>query len=166
MDYSRRLPIGADVQRKGGSHFRVWAPRRRSVAVVLEGEGSRPFDRTKTAASENALHLQPEGGGYWSTFVPSAIAGTLYRFRLDGREELLPDPASRFQPQGVHGPSQVIDPTRFKWTDSAWPGVARAGQVIYEMHIGTFTPEGAWAAAERALRELAGVGITVLGVVP
>src|SRR5205823_3386241 len=93
-------------------------------------------------------------------------AGTRYRFRLDGEQALYPDPASRFQPDGVHGPSQVIDPGAFRWTDGAWRGAGLHGQVLYEMHVGTFTHEGTWEAAARELPELAAVGVTVLEVMP
>src|SRR5262249_19808182 len=75
-----------------------------------------------------------------------------------------PDPASRFQPAGPHGPSEVIDPRAFTWTDAGWPGVPREKQVLYEMHIGTFTAAGTWDAASRELPELALAGITVLEV--
>jgi maltooligosyltrehalose trehalohydrolase len=95
-----------------------------------------------------------------------AGVGSLYRFRLDGSSQLFPDPASRFQPDGPHGPSQVVDSNSFRWTDSAWRGVALPGQVIYELHIGTFTPEGTWTSATEQLQELAAVGITVLEVMP
>ncbi|HSG39093.1 MAG TPA: malto-oligosyltrehalose trehalohydrolase, partial [Thermoanaerobaculia bacterium] len=80
--------------------------------------------------------------------------------------DAFPDPASRFQPEGPHGPSQVVDPSTFQWTDRDWRGVTREGQVIYEMHVGTFTPEGTWAAAARELPELADLGITVLELMP
>jgi maltooligosyltrehalose trehalohydrolase len=149
----RRLPVGAEVQPGGGVHFRVWTPQRRRVDVVLdEGTGS--------------FALQAEEGGYFSAFVPSARSGTRYRYRLDGEKQLYPDPASRFQPEGPHGPSEVIDPSAFHWTDQDWPGVHIAGQVLYEMHIGTFTREGTWAAAARELPELAKVGVTVLEIMP
>jgi maltooligosyltrehalose trehalohydrolase len=90
----------------------------------------------------------------------------LYRYRLDGGETLLPDPASRFQPHGPHGPSQIVDPAAFGWSDADWPGIHIDGQVIYEMHIGTFTREGTWSAAVRQLEELATAGITVLELMP
>jgi maltooligosyltrehalose trehalohydrolase len=147
----RRLPVGAEVMPDGGTHFRVWAPRRRCVAVVLEG------------GAEFALESQD--GGYFAGLVPAARAGSLYRFRLDG-ERLFPDPVSRFQPNGPHGPSQVIDPAAFRWSDGSWRGAARAGQVVYEMHVGTFTPEGTWASAARELPELAGLGITMIEMMP
>src|SRR5262249_47564714 len=85
--------------------------------------------------------------------------------RLDGGNRL-PDPASRYQPEGPHGPSQIVDPTAFRWTDKAWPGVELAGQVIYEMHIGTFTREGTWRAAQAEFPELKAAGITVIEVMP
>jgi maltooligosyltrehalose trehalohydrolase len=144
--------VGAEVLPQGGVHFRVWAPRRRRVAVVLEGHTEVP--------------LQSEEGGYFAGLVPTARAGSLYRFRLDDGERLYPDPASRFQPDGPHRPSQVIDPAAFRWTDDGWRGAAREGQVIYEMHLGTFTPRGTWDAAARELPELADLGITMIEVMP
>jgi maltooligosyltrehalose trehalohydrolase len=149
----RRLPIGAEVQRDGRTHFRVWAPRRRTVEVVLEDLSRRAFP------------LQLEQGGYFSGFAPAA-AGTRYRFRLDGEAKLYPDPASRFQLDGPHGPSQIVDPAAFAWTDRGWRGVSLPGLVLYEMHIGTFTPEGTWEAAERQLPELNDAGISVLEIMP
>ena len=156
MRQPRRMPIGAEVLADGGVHFRVWAPRRRRVEVVFEG-GAREGQVVK---------LEPEEKGYFSGQAAEAAAGTLYRYRLDGGPELYPDPASRFQPQGPHGPSQVIDPGRFPWTDSTWRGTPLQGQVIYEMHVGTFTAEGTWDAASGELAELAALGITVIEVMP
>jgi maltooligosyltrehalose trehalohydrolase len=89
-----------------------------------------------------------------------------YRFRLDGEGALYPDPASRFQPEGPHGPSQIVDPSRFAWSDRAWRGAGPQGQVVYEMHIGTFTREGTWESAARQLPELAALGVTVLEIMP
>jgi len=114
---------------------------------------------------ESPVLLKAGPDGYHSGVVPQANAGSLYRFRLDGGDSF-PDPVSRFQPGGPHGPSQVIDPAQFRWTDQAWRGVNLEGQVIYEMHIGTFTPEGTFAAAKRELPELAETGITVIEVMP
>lgn len=157
----RRLPVGAEPSPQGGVHFRVWAPRRRRVEVVIEGGTGWETER-----SPQAVELAPERGGYFSGWVSEAAAGTRYRYRLDGGSDLFPDPASRFQPEGPHGPSQVVDPGAFAWTDDGWRGVGREGQVFYEMHIGTFTPEGTWEAASSQLEELAAVGITVLNVMP
>ena len=118
------------------------------------------------ADSTETIPLTPEANGQFSGLAKAATAGTRYRFRVDGEERLYPDPASRFQPEGPHGPSQVVDPASFAWTDGAWRGVALPGQVIYELHVGTFTPEGTWAAAVRELPELAAAGITVVELMP
>jgi maltooligosyltrehalose trehalohydrolase len=93
-------------------------------------------------------------------------AGLRYGFRLDGNDQLWPDPASRWQPDGPLGLSQLVDPLAYRWEDEAWPGIKPEGQVIYEMHIGTFTQEGTWKAALAQLPELARLGITVLEVMP
>jgi maltooligosyltrehalose trehalohydrolase len=151
----RRLPIGAEVIPDGGGvHFRVWAPLRKTVEVVFESPGLAD------------LPLVSEADGYFVGLAPAAGAGALYRFRLDGEQYLYPDPASRFQPDGPHGPSQVIDPTGFTWADGDWPGIGPEGLVLYEMHVGTFTPEGTWAAAARELPHLKDLGVTCVEVMP
>jgi len=147
---TRRYPIGAELT-GSGAHFRVWAPKRARVEVVLD--------------SGAATDLTRENDGYFAGVVSGAGDGALYRYRLDGSDSF-PDPVSRFQPEGPHGPSRVVDPGRFKWSDAEWKGVRLEGQVIYEMHIGTFTREGTWKAARRELPELASAGITVLEVMP
>src|ERR687895_1317475 len=142
--YRRCLPVGAEVLPQGGVRFRVWASKRHRVEVVLERRpGHRP------GAAPVVVALEPEGTGYFSGLVADATAGTLYRYRLDGEPELYADPASRFQPDGPHGPSQVVDPHTFPWHDQHWRGVLLEGQVLYEMHLGTFPPEGTWEAAGR-----------------
>jgi maltooligosyltrehalose trehalohydrolase len=130
----------------------VWAPIRGRVEVLVEGGP--------------ALDLAPEGGGYFSGFGDGVGAGARYRFRLDGGPGVFPDPASRFQPDGPHGPSQVVDPAAFAWTDRDWGGVPDTGQVLYELHVGTFTPEGTWAAAAANLPDLADLGVTAVEVMP
>lgn len=152
----RRYPIGAECVPKGGVHYRVWAPQAAKVDVCLVDADSELRSSAPLISEEN---------GYFSGHVDAA-AGDLYWFRLDDGESLYPDPASRFQPRGPHGPSQVIDPALFEWTDAKWPGIKPDGQVLYEMHIGTFTPEGTLAAATEELAELADVGITVLELMP
>lgn len=147
---NRRMPIGAEIIAQGVS-FRVWAPKCRDVEVVIGGKSQR---------------LQPEPGGYFHGICADARDGDRYGFRLDHGDQVFPDPASRYQPEGPHGPSQVVDPSVFRWADSGWKGVTRAGQVIYEMHIGTFTPEGTWAAAMERLPHLVDVGITLLELMP
>ncbi|HEX6559150.1 MAG TPA: malto-oligosyltrehalose trehalohydrolase, partial [Longimicrobiales bacterium] len=146
---SRKYPAGAEVQQEG-VHFRVWAPSSSAVQLQLD------VDR---------IALDQDADGYWSGFVHGAGPGTRYRYLLDQRGPF-PDPASRFQPEGPHGPSEVIDPDSFQWTDGAWRGVERTGQIIYELHIGTFTSEGTWQAAAEHLAELAALGITMLEVMP
>lgn len=146
----RRLPIGAEIF-DGRSHLRVWAPARRRVEAVIEGGASHA--------------LEGEGNGYFSGWIPAG-AGARYRLRLDGEEPTYPDPASRYQPEGPHGPSELVDPKRFAWTDGDWRGVALEDAVFYEMHIGTFTPGGTWAAAIERLADLSDLGISVLEVMP
>ncbi len=151
-EHVRRLPIGAEPQPGGGVHFRVWAPSCREVVVEIEGLEPAP--------------LQAEPDGYFASWSLPARAGMRYRFRLDRGELAPPDPASRFQPEGPHGPSEIIDAGAFAWTDDGWRGVERKRLVIYEMHVGTFTPEGSWEAAERELPALAELGITCLEIMP
>jgi maltooligosyltrehalose trehalohydrolase len=110
------------------------------------------------------IEMEEEGHGYFSAYVPAALPGMTYKFKL--KEGLFPDPASRFQPEGPHGPSQIVDGRQFKWTDEKWRGVPRNGQIFYEMHIGTFTREGTWSAAMEQLPELARLGITAVEVMP
>lgn len=153
----RRLPVGAEVVR-GGVAFRVWAPHCERVAVVLE--------ESAAGGGEGTTALRPEDGGYFHGVVPAARAGTHYRYRLDGSDRLYPDPASRFQPEGPDGPSRVVDPSAFHWTDGDWCGVELSGQVAYEMHIGTFTRAGTWSAAADELPELHAVGLSLLEVMP
>src|SRR5262245_51517987 len=122
----RRRPIGAEILDPQTAHFRVWAPRSRQVELVLE----HPC---------RTLPLEPEGNGYHSARI-EAGGGTLYRFRLDRAGQLLPDPASRFQPRGPFGPSEVVDLDAFSWSDRDWRGCSPRGRAVYEMHVGTFTP--------------------------
>ena len=154
MQISRRLPVGAEVTDEG-VHFRVWAPKRSHVAVEVVG-----------GATPRRVPLAAEANGYFAGFVPDIGAGQRYAYRLDDDAHLYPDPASRFQPEGPHGPSEVVDPGAFRWSDDPWRGSGLRGQVAYEMHIGTFTPEGTWAAAARQLQELADLGVTLLEVMP
>jgi maltooligosyltrehalose trehalohydrolase len=147
----RRRPVGAEPCADGGTHFRVWAPHARTVDVLSE--------------PETVVELSPEPTGYFAGCVTTAGPGTRYRYRLD-RHVTCADPASRSQPEGVHGPSEVVDPTAFAWSDADWRGVGPAGQVIYELHVGTFTRDGTWAAAAHELPELAAAGVTVIELMP
>ena len=113
----------------------------------------------------HTVELDREADGYFSG-VANAQAGDRYRFQLNTEDRLLPDPASRFQPDGPHDDSQIVDPAQFQWTDRSWPGVKLEGQVLYELHLGTFTKDGTWDAAVAELEELARAGITVIEVMP
>ena len=154
----RRLPAGAECLPGGGVHFRVWAPERKQVRVVLESGPGSPA----------TIPLSREAGeeGYHAGTSAQAAAGSLYRFEVDDDPMRYPDPVSRFQPDGPHGPSRVVDPGTFAWTDEAWRGATLEKQIIYEMHIGTFSKEGNWAGAKKELDELASVGITMIEVMP
>ncbi|MFI5344628.1 MAG: malto-oligosyltrehalose trehalohydrolase, partial [Chlamydiales bacterium] len=154
MDHApRRLPIGAEIIKERGVHFRVWAPIVEHLEVVLEEKGS-------------SYPLIKDEQGYFSGLIQEAATGSLYRFRIEGDDLLYPDPASRFQPQGPHGPSQVIDPSSYEWSDLHWKGVSFSNRIIYEMHIGTFTHEGTWQSAKRELLELADLGINIIEMMP
>ena len=152
----RRYPIGAELISENQTHFRVWAPKAREVDVVLENTGE---------TKPKLCPLIAEPGGYFSGDA-NASSGTPYRFRINGAQNFYPDPASRFQPHGPHGPSCVVDPTKFQWNDADWPGLKLKGQIFYEMHIGTFTREGTWRAAAEQLPELARIGITTIEMMP
>jgi maltooligosyltrehalose trehalohydrolase len=111
------------------------------------------------------LALRPEGNGYFEGLVEEVVAGDRYRISVDGSAPVA-DPASRYQPDGPHGPSAVIAPDRYRWTDDTWPGLRRSELVAYEIHIGTFTAEGTWQAAARELAPLAELGVTCIEVMP
>jgi maltooligosyltrehalose trehalohydrolase len=159
-ELSRRLarrPVGAEVRAAGGAAFRVWAPAHRHVSVVLE-------DASGAALIERSL--QPQADGYFSAIVEEAISGSRYRFRLGSSGDLVPDPASRFQPLGPSGPSELVDSSTFRWSDHDWTGITIERQVLYEMHVGTFTSEGTWRAALAYLPALADLGITTIEMMP
>ena len=148
----RRIPVGAEPQPGGGVHFRLWAPQCNEVSVEIEG-------------IDPAL-MSHEPDGYFSCWPHSARAGMRYRFRLDRSDKPLPDPASRLQPDGPHGPSEIVDPDAFAWSDGAWRGLPREQLVVYELHVGTFTHEGSWQAAVHELSALARLGITCIEIMP
>ena len=138
----------------GGADVRVWAPACDRVSLVTERGGTR-----------HLLPMQRETDGHFAVVDADARAGDRYWFDLgDGR--LRPDPASRSQPEGPHAASQYVDATAFAWSDGPWGGLKPDGHVIYEMHVGTFAPEGTWAAATRELPELVRLGITVVEMMP
>lgn len=138
---------------KNGVEFHVWAPQARTVDLVLEdGRGSsHPLQRTDQ--------------GFFQGIIPSARPGSLYRYRIDGQGPF-PDPASRFQPQGVHGPSQVIDLQLFAWSDSNWRGVDLKHLIVYELHVGTFTAKGTFDSLIERLPYLVDLGVTAIELMP
>lgn len=135
--------------------FRVWAPTRTRVALVLN---------PGLASSRQRLLTRADDGTFSGAF-DDVSAGDLYAYVLDG-EGPFPDPASRFQPQGVHGPSAVVDPKTYVWSDQAWRGVALAEAIIVELHVGTFTPQGTFAGVTERLPYLADLGVTVIELMP
>jgi maltooligosyltrehalose trehalohydrolase len=152
----RSLPIGAEVSADGVS-FRIWAPRRRQVYVINVDQAGQELGRHA---------LEPESDGYFSGHVAGLHAGVLYWFCVDDESKHYPDPASRYQPKGVHGPSQVVDWRSFAWQDDEWRGAKLPGQVLYEMHVGAFTEAGDWATAIDRLGHLRDVGVTLIEVMP
>jgi maltooligosyltrehalose trehalohydrolase len=146
------VSLGATFLGDGRCRFLVWAPLAEQVEVRL------------VSAGEEFVSLQRGERGYFSGVVAGVEPGCLYFYRLDGRQDF-PDPASRFQPQGVHGPSQVVEP-RFAWDDYHWCGLPLRDFIIYELHVGTFTPAGTFDAIIPYLDELKALGITALELMP
>ena len=147
---ARVYPVGAEMLSTTEAHVRVWAPDHASVTLVIDG-------RTV------ALEAGPDG--YHACQVV-AKPGSRYGFRFEGDGKTYPDPASRSQPDGPDGLSAIVHLSTFAWQDAAWAGVALPGQVLYELHVGTFTPEGTWRAAEAHLARLRDVGVTVIQMMP
>ncbi len=145
------MPHGAQWVAHIGTRFRLWAPAHARIDLAIDGR--------------EPLAMEPLDGGWHERIVRDAEPGTLYRFRLpDGLA--VPDPASRFQPQDVHGPSEVIDPTEHRWGDEHWTGRPWHETVLYELHIGTFTPEGTFRAAVGKLDHLVALGVNAVEVMP
>ena len=141
------LPFGAEIESRGGVQFRLFAPAAEAVKLVMDKQEPMP--------------MQADGHGWHALYVAGAGAGTRYRYRLpDGTE--VPDPVSRFQPEDVAGPSEVIDPELYKWRDEDWRGRSWTEAVLYELHVGTFTPEGTFKAATSKLGHLKTLGVTAV----
>jgi maltooligosyltrehalose trehalohydrolase len=149
-----RTGFGA-VCRTDGVFFRVWAPESRAVEVVLEN------DRGETGS----IALERRDDGTFAGLLGAVHAGQLYRYRVDGRGPY-PDPASRRQPRGVHGPSEVVDPRAYAWADSRWPGGRLEGAAVYELHVGTFTPAGTFSGVRERLSHLRELGIGIIELMP
>jgi maltooligosyltrehalose trehalohydrolase len=132
--------------------FAVWAPAAERVRVRLDPDSEHP--------------MHPAPNGWWQVHVPAASHGSDYSFLLDDDETLLPDPRSRWQPAGVHGPSRLHDPNGYDWKDTGWTGRQLAGSIIYELHVGTFTPEGTFDAAVERLDHLVHLGVDLVELLP
>jgi malto-oligosyltrehalose trehalohydrolase len=151
-----RMPQGAELLRDG-VRFRLWAPRCDQVRLALHA--------AEGAVAAQMLPMLATGEGWHELIVPDAGAGTRYRFVLpDGMQ--VPDPASRYQPDDVHGPSEVIDPARYAWADGAWAGRPWHEAVVYELHVGAFTPAGTFRAAIERLDYLVALGVTAIEIMP
>ena len=149
-----KLQIGATVLEIGRVRFRVWAPRADGISVRIVSD------------TENRLvSLRREERGYFSAVVDGVREGDRYLYLLDDGAER-PDPASRFQPDGVHGPSQVVDPQSFSWTDGAWKGRPLHEYLLYELHVGTGSGEGTFEALIPLLDNLLELGITAVELMP
>ncbi|MHB8414490.1 MAG: malto-oligosyltrehalose trehalohydrolase [Acidiferrobacteraceae bacterium] len=157
MRRSHDMPFGVRILPDGSTRFCLWAPAARRVELQLENG----------AGKEMVLPMRPTKDGWFQIDASPELAtpGTLYRYQLDGGLSV-PDPASRANPRDVHGPSQVIDATAFIWQDDVWRGRPWHEAVLYELHVGTFTAEGTFAAAAQRLDYLAELGITAIELMP
>jgi maltooligosyltrehalose trehalohydrolase len=150
VDPQASAPVGAFFRPGVGVTFRVWAPDHSTVELSIDA----------------VRHpLRPDAAGHWTVILPDARPGTHYQYVLDGKDAYA-DPASRCQPYGPDGVSEVVDPSAFVWHDGTWQGAQLPGQVIYELHVGTFTIEGTWRAAAGKLQHLHELGITAIELMP
>lgn len=148
-----RIRVGAYSHKAGHCGFTVWAPFLKKVELkIIEPE-------------ERIIPMEKDGLGYWHAAVPDILPGSRYFYRL-GNGWDRPDPASHFQPDGVHGPSQIVNHNLFRWEDDGWEGIALPDMIMYELHIGTFTPEGTFSSAIRRLKALKSLGINSIEIMP
>jgi maltooligosyltrehalose trehalohydrolase len=147
------LPFGPLLEAEG-VRYRLWAPGARQVDVVLVGRGQ-----------ERSVPMSATRDGWYEALVPEAGGGSLYHFKING-ETLVPDPGSRFQPEDVSGPSQVVDTAGFTWANSDWIGRPWVETVLYELHVGTFTPEGTYNGVRARLPYLKELGVTAVELMP
>jgi malto-oligosyltrehalose trehalohydrolase len=153
LRHRHRMPFGAELL-EHGVRFRLWAPAARRVDLLLE-----------SSSAPQAIDMQALPEGWFEVVSDAARAGSRYRFRIDARLEVA-DPASRFNPDDAHGASMVVDPCAFAWHDASWRGRPWHEAVLYELHVGTFTPAGTFAGVEERLDYLAELGVTVLELMP
>jgi malto-oligosyltrehalose trehalohydrolase len=147
------LAFGAHLEGTG-VRFRLWAPDCQSVSLCIEGPDRQP-----------ELPLTVDREGWWEVFLEGAGPGTRYRYRIDG-DLRVPDPASRFQPDDLHGASEIIDPLTFVWNCTDWRGRPWEEAVVYELHVGTFTPEGTYRGVIDRLDALVELGVTAIELMP
>jgi malto-oligosyltrehalose trehalohydrolase len=146
------MPFGAECCQDGSVRFRLWAPAARQVELCLTGSSAQ-------------IALERRDGGWFELITDVARPGAQYRFRINGEQEV-PDPASRFQPRDVHGPSEVVQPDAFDWRDHAWRGRRWEDAVIYELHVGAFSSAGTFSTVRERLDYLAALGITAVELMP
>jgi maltooligosyltrehalose trehalohydrolase len=149
------MPFGAQLTTDGKVRFRLWAPAAHEVELMLHLEAGEP----------RPLKMSAQADGWFELVTAEARAGTRYRYRIDEKSEV-PDPASRSNPDDIHGPSEVIDPATFEWDDGDWRGRPWHQAVVYELHVGTFSPEGTFAGVEKKLDHLVELGITAIELMP
>jgi maltooligosyltrehalose trehalohydrolase len=152
MKRRHEMPFGAECREDGSVRFRLWAPAAQQVDLSLESGSIR-------------VPLSPTEAGWFEVTTGGAKAGSLYQFRINEGQEV-PDPASRFQPRDVHGPSEVINAASFHWEDEGWCGRPWEEAVVYETHVGAFTKTGTFSAVEQKLDHLMQVGVTALELMP
>lgn len=146
------MPFGAELRPDGSVRFRLWAPDQRKLSVALEDEG-------------RLLPAAAKGDGWFELVTDAARVGSRYRFELqDGMR--VPDPASRFQPEDVHGPSVVVDPRAYSWRNSDWRGRPWHETILYELHVGTFTQEGSYDGIRQRFDHLVDLGVTAIELMP
>jgi len=150
------MPFGAEFTAGGEVRFRLWAPAARQVELLL---------CDPRGAALQAAPMQALADGFFALVTGAAGAGSLYRYRIDGTREV-PDPASRRNPLGVHGPSEVVDPTAYAWDDAAWQAPPWHGAVLYELHVGTFNAPGTYASVAARLAHLQRLGVTAIELMP
>ena len=153
MKRIHEMPFGAQVLEDGRTRFRLWAPTAKSVELLI---GDEADTRTEKLTSLD------QG---WYEATAKAPAGTRYRYRIDGELEV-PDPVSRYNPEDVHGASVVVDPRSYEWKDDRWSGRPWSEAVVYELHVGAFSPDGTFAGVERKLDHLVELGVTAIELLP
>jgi 1,4-alpha-glucan branching enzyme/maltooligosyltrehalose trehalohydrolase len=154
MKRKHNMPYGAQIQNDGRVRFRLWAPAAKQVELCIQD-----------APEEGRLQMVPEADGWFGICTNMAINGSFYQYCIDNKHHV-PDPASRYQPEDVHGSSQVVDPTAWDWTDTQWQGLPWEQTVIYELHAGTFTPQGTFSGVKDRLDYLKELGITAVQLMP